>query len=56
MLFRRIKGTVLDALKTALALKPRCWRRAGVLDEVDSSELVPGDIVAVCLGDYILAD
>ena len=45
----------LDALKNTLALKSRCWR-SGVLDEVDSSELVPGDIIAIRLGDIVPAD
>ncbi|KAJ1749898.1 hypothetical protein LPJ79_003335 [Coemansia sp. RSA 1821] len=45
----------LDALKNTLALKSRVFRD-GRLQEIESSELVPGDIVAVRLGDIIPAD
>lgn len=45
----------LDALKNTLALKSRCWRN-GALVEVDSCNLVPGDIIAIRLGDIIPAD
>ena len=45
----------LDALKNTLALKSRCWRNGG-LGEVDSSQLVPGDVIAIRLGDIIPAD
>ncbi|KAJ3243645.1 hypothetical protein HDU78_000258 [Chytriomyces hyalinus] len=47
--------SALDALKNTLALKSRCWRN-GKLVEVDSSTLVPGDIIALRLGDVIPAD
>ncbi|KAJ2380469.1 hypothetical protein GGI05_006298, partial [Coemansia sp. RSA 2603] len=45
----------LDALKNTLALKSRVFRD-GKLVEVESSTLVPGDIIAVRLGDIIPAD
>ncbi|KAJ2782598.1 hypothetical protein H4R18_002166 [Coemansia javaensis] len=45
----------LDALKNTLALKSRVFRD-GKLVEVESSSLVPGDIMAVRLGDIIPAD
>jgi len=45
----------LDALKSTLALKSRVWRD-GELVEVDSAELVPGDIVVLRIGDIIPAD
>ncbi|KAJ3130199.1 hypothetical protein HK098_005446 [Nowakowskiella sp. JEL0407] len=47
--------SALDALKNTLALKTRAWRD-GVLTEVDSSLLVPGDVIALRLGDIIPAD
>ncbi|KAJ3070546.1 hypothetical protein HDU98_006474 [Podochytrium sp. JEL0797] len=47
--------SALDALKNTLAQKSRCWRN-GKLVEVDSNTLVPGDIVALRLGDIIPAD
>ncbi|KAJ3252431.1 hypothetical protein HDU77_005136 [Chytriomyces hyalinus] len=47
--------SALDALKNTLALKSRCWRN-GKLVEVDSNTLVPGDIIALRLGDIIPAD
>ncbi|KAJ1820077.1 hypothetical protein GGH91_002251 [Coemansia sp. RSA 2671] len=45
----------LDALKNTLALKSRVFRD-GKLIEVESATLVPGDIIAVRLGDIIPAD
>jgi len=45
----------LDALKSTLALKTRCWRD-GNLVEIDSTNLVPGDIIVLRLGDIIPAD
>jgi len=47
--------SALDALKNTLALKSRVWRD-GKLVEIDSTQLVPGDIVAVRLGDIVPAD
>jgi H+-transporting ATPase len=45
----------LDALKKTLALKSRCWRNRELI-EVESVLLVPGDIIAIRLGDIIAAD
>ncbi|KAF9927415.1 hypothetical protein FBU30_003273 [Linnemannia zychae] len=47
--------SALDALKQTLALKTRCWRN-GHLVELDTSELVPGDVIVLRLGDIIPAD
>ncbi|KAF9115943.1 hypothetical protein BGX27_005635 [Mortierella sp. AM989] len=47
--------SALDALKQTLALKTRCWRN-GHLVELDTAELVPGDIIVLRLGDIIPAD
>ncbi|KAJ3175448.1 hypothetical protein HK101_010658 [Irineochytrium annulatum] len=47
--------SALDALKNTLALKSRCWRN-GKLVEVDSCDLVPGDVIALRLGDIVPAD
>ncbi|KAJ3206609.1 hypothetical protein HDU67_008048 [Dinochytrium kinnereticum] len=47
--------SALDALKNTLALKCRAWRD-GKLIEVDASEIVPGDVVALRLGDVVPAD
>ena len=47
--------SALEALKNTLALKCRCWRN-GKLIEVDSALLVPGDVMALRLGDIIAAD
>ncbi|KAJ3321218.1 hypothetical protein HDU76_000131, partial [Blyttiomyces sp. JEL0837] len=47
--------SALDALKNTLALKCKSWRN-GELAEVNSSELVPGDIIALRLGDIVPAD
>ena len=38
-----------------MAIKSRCWRD-GSLVEVESAELVPGDIVVLRLGDIVPAD
>lgn len=45
----------LDALKKTLSLKSRCWRNQALV-EVESVLLVPGDIIAIRLGDIIPAD
>ncbi|KAJ3064406.1 hypothetical protein HDU98_012183, partial [Podochytrium sp. JEL0797] len=47
--------SALDALKNTLALRSRVWRN-GKLVEVESNTLVPGDIIALRLGDIIPAD
>lgn len=47
--------SALDALKQTLALKTRVWRD-GQLVELDTSLLVPGDVVVLRLGDIIPAD
>ncbi|KAJ9062758.1 hypothetical protein DSO57_1007417 [Entomophthora muscae] len=47
--------SALDALKNTLALKTKCWRD-GELKEVDSVELVPGDVIVLRLGDIVPAD
>jgi H+-transporting ATPase len=47
--------SALDALKNTLALKTRAWRN-GKLVEVEASLLVPGDVIALRLGDIIPAD
>ncbi|KAG0028897.1 hypothetical protein BGZ82_008213 [Podila clonocystis] len=47
--------SALDALRQTLALKTRCWRD-GHLVELDTSALVPGDIIVLRLGDIIPAD
>ncbi|RKP23124.1 glutamate-tRNA ligase, partial [Syncephalis pseudoplumigaleata] len=47
--------SALDALKNTLALKARVWRN-GELVEVDTAELVPGDVIILRLGDIIPAD
>lgn len=48
-------SNALDALKKGLALKARVMRDAK-WQEVDASELVPGDIVRIRLGDVVPAD
>ncbi|KAF0355465.1 H+-ATPase [Gigaspora margarita] len=45
----------LDALKQTLALKAKVWRD-GQYVEVDTAELVPGDIIGLRLGDIVPAD
>ncbi|KAF8939562.1 H(+)-ATPase [Dissophora ornata] len=47
--------SALDALRQTLALKTRCWRN-GHLIELDTSALVPGDVIVLRLGDIIPAD
>ncbi|KAI9096665.1 hypothetical protein DFS34DRAFT_581197 [Phlyctochytrium arcticum] len=47
--------SALDALKNTLALQCRAWRNS-TLVEVESRLLVPGDIIAIRLGDIIPAD
>jgi H+-transporting ATPase len=47
--------SALDALKNTLALKARVWRD-GELIEIDTAELVPGDIIVLRLGDIVPAD
>ncbi|KAJ3160888.1 hypothetical protein HDU86_008250 [Geranomyces michiganensis] len=47
--------SALDALKNTLAATTRCWRNSQLV-EVDAKDLVPGDIIAIRLGDIIPAD
>jgi H+-transporting ATPase len=47
--------SALDALKNTLALRTRAWRN-GELVEVEAGLLVPGDIIALRLGDIVPAD
>ncbi|TPX50867.1 H+-exporting ATPase [Synchytrium endobioticum] len=47
--------SALDALKNTLALKCKAFRN-GELVEADSAELVPGDVVALRIGDIVPAD
>lgn len=47
--------SALDALKNTLALNTRCWRN-GKLVTVEAALLVPGDIIALRLGDIVPAD
>ncbi|KAF9113134.1 hypothetical protein BGX27_002127 [Mortierella sp. AM989] len=47
--------SALDALRQTLALKTRCWRN-GHLVELDTSALVPGDVIVLRLGDIVPAD
>ncbi|KAG0294917.1 hypothetical protein BGZ98_001579, partial [Dissophora globulifera] len=47
--------SAVDALRQTLALKTRCWRE-GQLQEIDTSGLVPGDIIVLRLGDIVPAD
>ncbi|KAI9206120.1 uncharacterized protein BJ171DRAFT_498764 [Polychytrium aggregatum] len=47
--------SALDALKSNLALKSRVWRNAKLV-EVESNLLVPGDVIALRLGDIVPAD
>ncbi|KAG0049059.1 hypothetical protein BGZ83_006066 [Gryganskiella cystojenkinii] len=47
--------SAVDALRQTLALKSRCWRE-GHLQELESSALVPGDVIVLRLGDIVPAD
>jgi len=47
--------SAVDALRQTLALKTRCWRE-GHLTELDTSCLVPGDVIVLRLGDIVPAD
>lgn len=47
--------SALDALRQTLALKSRAYRN-GELVEVNSRELVPGDVIILRLGDIVPAD
>ncbi|CAG8525422.1 10969_t:CDS:10 [Cetraspora pellucida] len=47
--------SALEALKQTLALKTKAWRD-GKLVELDSAELVPGDIITLRIGNIIPAD
>ncbi|KAF9101292.1 hypothetical protein BGX29_005808 [Mortierella sp. GBA35] len=47
--------SAVDALRQTLALRTRCWRD-GQLQELETTQLVPGDIVVLRLGDIIPAD
>ncbi|KAF9365369.1 hypothetical protein BGX34_010281 [Mortierella sp. NVP85] len=47
--------SAVDALRQTLALKTRCWRE-GHLQEIETSGLVPGDIIVLRLGDIVPAD
>ncbi|KAK3847894.1 MAG: H(+)-ATPase [Linnemannia gamsii] len=47
--------SAVEALRQTLALKTRCWRE-GNLQEIDTTLLVPGDIIVLRLGDIVPAD
>ncbi|CAH1761083.1 9143_t:CDS:2 [Entrophospora sp. SA101] len=47
--------SALDALKQTLALKAKVWRDSQFI-EVEVSDLVPGDVIGLRLGDIIPAD
>lgn len=47
--------SALDALKSTLSLKTKCWRNSELVG-VDSVGLVPGDIIVLRLGDIVPAD
>ncbi|KAF9404601.1 hypothetical protein BGZ94_004058 [Podila epigama] len=47
--------SAVDALRQTLALKTRCWRDC-TLQEIDASDLVPGDVIVLRLGDIVPAD
>jgi H+-transporting ATPase len=51
----RQAGNAIAALKAKLALKARV-KRDGKLVTVASPELVPGDVIRLCLGDIVPAD
>ncbi len=48
-------GNAIDQLKKSLALKARV-RRGGDWKQIDATELVPGDVVRLRLGDIVPAD
>lgn len=48
-------GNAIDQLKKSLALKARV-RRGGEWKQIDATELVPGDVVRLRLGDIVPAD
>ena len=48
--------SAVDALKENLALKCRCLRDSQWINDLDSSLLVPGDIVSLRIGDIVPAD
>lgn len=45
----------IESLKNSLALKSKCWRN-GKLSEVDSADIVVGDIIVLRIGDIVPAD
>ncbi|KAF9138996.1 hypothetical protein BGX30_008485 [Mortierella sp. GBA39] len=47
--------SAVEALRQTLALKTRCWRESQ-LQEIDTTLLVPGDIIVLRLGDIVPAD
>ncbi|KAF9919711.1 hypothetical protein FBU30_010642 [Linnemannia zychae] len=47
--------SAVEALRQTLALKTRCWRE-GQLHELDTTLLVPGDVIVLRLGDIVPAD
>jgi H+-transporting ATPase len=47
--------SALDALKSSLSLKSKCWRNSELV-EVDTNQLVPGDVIVLRLGDIVPAD
>lgn len=47
--------SALDALKQTLALKAKVWRDGHFVD-LDTAELVPGDVIGLRLGDIVPAD
>ena len=51
----RSAGNAVKALMESLAPKAKC-RRNGVWGEIDSADLVPGDVIAFKIGDIVPAD
>ncbi|KDE03166.1 Plasma membrane (H+) ATPase [Microbotryum lychnidis-dioicae p1A1 Lamole] len=51
----RSAGNAVKALMESLAPKAKC-RRTGVWNEIDSADLVPGDVIAFKIGDIVPAD